>query len=299
MNKNTSIDSFFSQYRSRVNDYLKKCLPDLNQPQSRLHHAMHYSVNGSGKRLRPILVYATGLSLDAPVNQCDAPAAAIELIHCYSLTHDDLPAMDDDDLRRGEPTCHKAFDEATAILAGDALQTLAFECLSHASYSIASDYKIKMIQLLAEASGSQGMVGGQDLDLAAEGKSILLEELVKCHQLKTGALIKASIHLGIYAAEVDDADIIHSFDQFAEKIGLAFQIQDDILDIESTTQVLGKTTGSDKYHQKATYPALTSLSSAKKKLYELHVEANDILHQIPFNTILLEKINAYLTQRKK
>lgn len=299
LNSTVDIDVFITQCRTHINEQLKQCLPDLHKYPSRLHKAMHYSVIGNGKRLRPILVYAAGLSLNAEFEHLNIPATAVELIHCYSLIHDDLPAMDDDDLRRGEPTCHKAFDEATAILAGDALQTLAFELLSQSSFKIPSEYKIRMFETLAKASGSLGMVGGQDLDLFSEGKAIDLEELIHLHQLKTGALIKASIRLGIYASKNNDETFIRLLDLFAEKIGLAFQIQDDILDIESTTQILGKTAGSDKYHQKATYPALTSLALAKKKISEIRDEANTILHQLPFNTVLLEKINEFLTSRKK
>lgn len=299
LNSTVDIDVFITQCRTHINEQLKQCLPDLHKYPTRLHKAMHYSVTGNGKRLRPILVYATGLSLNAKFEHLNIPAMAIELIHCYSLIHDDLPAMDDDDLRRGEPTCHKAFDEATAILAGDALQTLAFELLSQSSFTISSEYKIRMIETLAKASGSLGMVGGQDLDLFSEGKTIDLEELIHLHQLKTGALIKASIRLGIYASKNNNETFIRLLDLFAEKIGLAFQIQDDILNIESTTQILGKSTGSDKYHEKATYPALTSLTQAKNKISELYDEANTLLDQLPFNTVLLEKINEFLTSRKK
>ena len=262
-----------------------------------LTEAMQYAVLNGGKRLRPLLVYATGYSIGAPLKNLDIPAAAVELIHCYSLVHDDLPAMDDDDLRRGQPSCHKKFDEATAILVGDALQSLAFSLLAQTTSRINPTQQLTNIKVLAEAIGAMGMVGGQSLDLQSEGKTLSLEQLIHLHQLKTGALIKASVRLGSIAADFHDENAIYLLEQFALKIGLAFQIQDDILDVEGNTQTLGKQAGSDAAQAKATFPSLLGLDTAKSQLDQLLNEALSILDKLPFPTQDLAHLAKSMTQR--
>lgn len=265
---------------------LAACLPGKLVAPQRLHEAMHYAVLNGGKRLRPLLVYATGNSFGAKTVDLDAPAVAVELIHCYSLVHDDLPAMDDDDLRRNQPTCHKAFDEATAILVGDALQSLAFETLP----------SLDMVRTLAKASGSLGMAGGQSLDLDAEGKSPDLKALEQIHHLKTGAIIKASVELGAMAAGCDQ----HSFEhlkQFAHHIGLAFQIQDDILDVEGNTENLGKTAGIDITNNKATYTSILGLEAAKKHLEKQFEKSMSHLDALDVDTQDLAILCRYIVQR--
>ncbi len=238
------LENFSRDCRERVEGALMRWLPRPNAPPELLHHAMRYCVLNGGKRIRPILVYATGRALALKSGQLDAPACAVELIHSYSLVHDDLPAMDDDDLRRGQPTCHKAFDEATAILAGDALQTLAFQVLARdQTMAVGAEQRLRMIENLAQASGSRGMAGGQALDLAAVGQELDLARLEHMHIHKTGALIRASVRLGTLFAPDLDTRLIRQLDRYAKCIGLAFQIRDDILDVSGDTQVLGKTRG--------------------------------------------------------
>lgn len=249
-------------YKYRINHFLISCLPAKTDD---LHQAMYYSVTGGGKRIRALLAYAAGEAVAAPLEQLDYAAAAVELVHAYSLIHDDLPAMDNDDLRHGKPSCHKAYGESLAILAGDALQSLAFEILAKTNNSL-------MITILAKAIGSEGMVLGQSLDLLAEGKKISYGELKQIHRQKTGALIIASVQLGIML-HAPNNDFFHKITNFANFIGLAFQIQDDILDVESTTSKLGKKQGSDSIHQKATYPALLGLEEAKNQTQILYQRA--------------------------
>ncbi len=282
-----------NNYKNRLEIFLQDILSH-EAHHANLQKAMKYSVLNGGKRLRPLMVYITGKTFNAKVECCDAPAAAIEFIHCYSLIHDDLPAMDDDDLRRGKPTCHKMFDEATAILAGDALQCLAFEIISKGPHS--DRQKIRMIETLAKASGGDGMVGGQALDLASQNKELTLDELEKLHSLKTGALFRAAIRLGALAADCDD-NILEVLDQFAAKIGLAFQVQDDILDIEGNSEKLGKMTGADVKLAKATYPALVGLLCAKQKVLELQSESMALLKSLPGDTSDLQNLSMKLTQR--
>lgn len=227
---------------------------------------MRHAAMAGGKRMRPLLVYASGTLFDADESQLDAPASAVELIHSYSLVHDDLPAMDDDDLRRGQPTVHIAFDEATAILAGDALQTLAFEVLAQAGAPAA--LRVEWLATLAAASGAAGMCGGQALDIDATGASQALEALQRMHALKTGALIRAAVRMGA-AAGAADADALAQLDRFAAALGLAFQVRDDILDVEASSEQLGKTAGKDAAQAKSTYPALLGMAGAKAKLDEL------------------------------
>ena len=259
---------------------------------------MRYAVLGGGKRLRPLLVYATGLSFGADLALLDPAAAAVELIHCYSLVHDDLPAMDDDDLRRGRPTCHKAFDEATAILVGDALLTLAFTVLTSHDQSWSSNSRLQAVGALAEAAGASGMVGGQMLDIEAEDKKISLPELENLHRLKTGALIKASVRLGALAGGCADAKLLSQMDEFAATIGLAFQVQDDLLDVESTTEILGKRAGADEALNKSTYPSLLGLAESKRYLQSLYQQASALLSNIPINVGALQQIWLLLRDRQ-
>jgi farnesyl diphosphate synthase/geranylgeranyl diphosphate synthase type II len=250
-------------YRQRIERVLARALEIEGAATPRLVEAMRYSTLAGGKRVRPVLVYATGEALGAPLELLDAPAAAVELIHVYSLVHDDLPAMDDDDLRRGRPTCHRAFDEATAILVGDALQARAFEVLANAPAAIAAGARIEMLRLLADAIGTRGMAGGQAIDL--ESVKLTLDEtaLERMHRQKTGALIQASVLLGASAAGVSNPAQRAALAEFGAEIGLAFQIQDDILDVEGTTSALGKRAGADADRVKPTYVSVLGLDAAR------------------------------------
>jgi geranylgeranyl pyrophosphate synthase len=273
-----SLKTLMTTYRQRVDTALEVWLPAVSIQPTRLHEAMRYVVLNGGKRVRPLLVYLTGGAVDVKLNALDAPACAVEFIHAYSLVHDDLPAMDDDNLRRGQLTCHKAFDEATAILVGDALQTLAFYALSHDSnMQTTSKHHVEMIETLALASGSRGMAGGQAIDMDSIGQSLNMIELENMHIHKTGALIRASVKLGALASPTVDDNVLKKLDHYAKCIGLAFQIQDDILDIESTTEMLGKAQGSDIAHNKVTYPSLLGLHGAKQMAKELIEDAKTSL----------------------
>jgi len=263
---------------------------------SKLTTAMRYSVLNGGKRLRPLLVYASGIALQAQQSILDEAAIAVELIHCYSLVHDDLPAMDDDDLRRGQPTCHKAFDEATAILVGDALQSLAFERLANIQGCPATT-RIDMVAALAEAAGAKGMVAGQCLDLESENKALDFSTLQQLHQQKTGALFSACLKLGTIAAECNNQEIIGTLQTWSEHLGLAFQIKDDLLDIEGTTEQLGKPRGSDTLRHKSTYPALLGVDQARKQLQQLQQEAQELLDSLPFDSTLLALLGQRMVQR--
>ena len=259
-------------HRQRVEKALNRCLSAENPPSSQLQEAMSYAVLNGGKRLRALLIYASGAACAAPIERLDIPACAIELLHAYSLVHDDLPAMDDDDLRRGKPSCHRAFDEATAILAGDALQALAFNILTDETGG-GAERRLQMLNTLTKASGSYGMVGGQCIDLGAVGKQLTLAELEIMHAHKTGALIRASVRMGALCGDDVGPQTLLCLDQFACQIGLAFQIQDDVLDVESNTATLGKPQGSDNAMGKPTYPLLLGLAQAKANAYALHEEA--------------------------
>ncbi len=267
----------------------------------RLFEAMSYSLLNGGKRVRPLLVYAAAAAIDdrantdtASADTLDRVACAVEYIHAYSLVHDDLPAMDDDDLRRGNPTCHKKFDEATAILAGDALQTRAFELL--AQLPVDTDLRIQLILSLASASGPRGMVGGQAIDLAAVQKRIDLPHLETMHRLKTGALIRAAVRMGALAAGANDAQL-DALDCYAAAIGLSFQVQDDILDITSDTATLGKPQGSDIERDKPTYPALLGLEAARQKALDLHGEALNALATFGERARHLRDLSAFIIER--
>lgn len=258
----------FVIWRQRVDAALERALIDHTVADSRLQAAMRHAALLGGKRMRPLLVYATGTLLGADVDALDAPASAVELIHAYSLVHDDLPAMDDDALRRGQPTVHVAFDEATAILAGDALQSLAFQQLADAP--LPAEARIAMVRELAVASGAAGMCGGQafDIDATGRGGAISLDELERLHALKTGVLLRCAVRLGAIAGNAD-GDARAALDRYAEALGLAFQIRDDLLDIESDSATLGKTAGKDLAQNKATFPALMGTDASRARLAEL------------------------------
>jgi geranylgeranyl pyrophosphate synthase len=293
------MEARLHDYQLRVQAVLDAVLPASTLSPQRLHAAQRYAVLSGGKRLRPLLVYCTGEALGVAADALDAPAAAVELIHSYSLVHDDLPAMDDDDLRRGQPTTHRAFDEATAILAGDALQVLAFSLLARdRAAGVSFEARLKMIQILADASGTTGMAGGQALDLSAVGRSINLEELEAMHRLKTGALIRASVLLaaacapGLSAAEWD------ALDGYSQDIGLAFQIQDDILDVEGSTEDIGKTAGADAARDKPTYPSVLGLEAAKARARELKRRACDRLALFGGRADILAWLASFVVDRR-
>lgn len=251
-------------YTERVNTRLDTALPSIEQSPRRLHDAMRYAIFNGGKRVRPLLAYAAGECLGVDEPSLDAPAAAIELIHAFSLVHDDLPAMDDDDLRRGKPTVHREFDEATAILAADALQPLAFAVLAGME-NVAAEVRSNLVSLVADACGSMGMTGGQSIDLAAEGQTLTVDELERMYAMKTGALIHAAIMSAAVLALGLDNGKQAALDSFARRIGVAFQIKDDILDVEGDTDVIGKTAGSDAALSKATYPALYGIAASRER----------------------------------
>jgi geranylgeranyl pyrophosphate synthase len=286
-------------YQLRVQSVLDAALPASTLSPQRLHAAQRYAVLSGGKRLRPLLVYCTGEALGIPTDALDAPAAAVELIHSYSLVHDDLPAMDDDDLRRGQPTTHRAFDEATAILAGDALQVLAFSLLARdRAAGVSFEARLKMIQILADASGTAGMAGGQALDLSAVGRHINLEELEAMHRLKTGALIRASVLLAAACAPALSAAQWDALDGYSQDIGLAFQIQDDILDVEGSTEDLGKTAGADAARDKPTYPSVLGLETAKTRAHELKRRACDRLALFGGRADILAWLASFVVDRR-
>lgn len=295
----TELKAKLTEYLTIFDAELKQHLPSANLSPQRLHDAMHYVVFNGGKRVRPVLVFAAAEALGTNIKDSIAPAMSVELIHAYSLVHDDLPAMDDDDLRRGKPTCHIAYDEATAILVGDALLTLAFEILTtHAIPKVSAGDRLKMLKVLARASGSQGMVGGQAIDLEAVGKALTIEQLKQMHSLKTGALIRASVQLGAYASGAVDEGQLSALTTYATCLGLAFQIQDDILDIEGDTATLGKAQGSDEARNKPTYPALLGLDGAKQAAQEMHEQALDSLSQFDKKADTLRQLSAYVIARK-
>ena len=332
-------------YRARVHAMLDRVLPPASQPPRRLHEAMRYAVLNGGKRIRAILVIATGEALRADAGRLEPPACAVELIHAYSLVHDDLPAMDDDDLRRGLPTCHRAFDEATAILAGDALHTLAFEILvrapvpggapapggasadatasagvpagrnaSGASPGSADVPAVpasvdapapagapasagELVRTLADASGSRGMAGGQAVDLESVGRPLTLEQLEDMHLHKTGALIRACVRLGALSAGANDPEILARLDDYARCIGLAFQIRDDVLDVESDTTTLGKTRGADVARRKPTYPAILGIEASRAHAHALHERALERLAPLGPGADPLRDLSGFIVRR--
>ena len=289
---------FLGDVQQRVQRLLEQNLPPETQTPERLHQAMRHSALNPGKRLRPALVFATGQMLGAETEALEIPALVVELIHAYSLIHDDLPCMDDDELRRGIPTCHIAFDEATAVLAGDALQTLAFELLARSPQLKVDDRsRLQMLTELCQASGSLGMGGGQAIDLEMTNRPIQLETLESMHRMKTGALIDVSVKLGYLASPVRDNDVLALLETYSASLGLAFQIRDDILDIEADTVTLGKPQGSDIEKNKSTFPALLGLDGAKARAHDLVETALAALQKLPYNSQNLAAFANYIIQR--
>ncbi len=285
------------EYQTRIFNCLNKTLPTVDKIPTDLHQAMRYSVLGGGKRLRALLAYATGIALNVDLKCLDQIAVALELVHTYSLIHDDLPSMDNAELRHNKLTCHKQFNEALAILTGDALQTLAFEILVSANQLISPDKQLKLVQILSQALGTFGMAGGQALDLAAEGKRIDIAQLEMIHRLKTGALIIASINMPAIISNCSEIQL-NEFVNFAQNIGIAFQIQDDILDHTSSTETLGKTQGADEINLKMTYVTLLGLDAAQKHVDKYYQAALSRLSNLPFNTDLLSELANFIVQRK-
>ena len=289
---------FLTLVQKKIYDLLDDFLPEESTEPSRLHSAMRYSVLNPGKRLRPALVYATGEMLSADQRSLDIGAMAVELIHAYSLIHDDLPSMDDDDLRRGVATCHKAFDEATAVVAGDALQTLAFELLaSTPAANLSAETRLQMLKELSHASGSLGMGGGQAIDLLMTNQLTDINTLESMHKMKTGALIDVSVLMGYLSSPVRDNSVLKSLQVYSQSLGLAFQIHDDILDIEADTDTLGKPQGSDVEKNKSTFPALLGMDGAKLRARELVESALAALHQLPYKSDNLAAFAKYIIQR--
>ena len=287
-----------AHYQARINQALDQRLPAADLHPGDLHQAMRYAVLGGGKRLRPILAYAAGVAVGAELDVLDAPACALECIHAYSLIHDDLPAMDDDDLRHGQPSCHKAYGEALAILAGDALQALAFQILAQdTSLNVPPAVRLRMLGVLIQAAGSRGMVGGQAIDLAAVGRMLTLAELENMHIHKTGALIRASVLLGALSQPAVDPILLERLDRYAKCIGLAFQIRDDILDEIGDAATLGKTPGADRVRNKPTYPALLGLDGAREHARILYDEARMALDTLGAEADPLRWIAAYIVER--
>ncbi|MCU7881814.1 MAG: (2E,6E)-farnesyl diphosphate synthase [Candidatus Thiodiazotropha sp. (ex Lucinoma aequizonata)] len=299
MTTNEALNHYTQQCQQRVEQALDQLLPSTTTLPTRLHEAMRYATLNGGKRIRPLLVYAAGQALDIAQERLDAPACAVELIHAYSLVHDDLPAMDDDDLRRNQSTCHRAYDEATAILAGDALQSLAFKSLCCDECMQANaQIRLTMVEILARASGSRGMAGGQAIDLQAVGRDLNLAELENLHIHKTGALIHAAVRMSTLINPAADKALTTELDHYAKCIGLAFQIQDDILDVEGDTHTLGKTKGKDFAQKKPTYPSLLGLAGAKEKAGQLLQEALQSLDRFNAKADPLRWIAQYITERK-
>lgn len=291
-----SFESRLAYYQDRVLRKIDACLPSSGEKPERLHEAMRYAVFNGGKRIRPLLVYAAGECVDVAEDLLDAPAAAIELIHAFSLVHDDLPAMDNDDLRRGKPTLHVAFDEATAILAADALQPLAFSVLADID-AVTADVRASLVRLVADACGSIGMTGGQSIDLAAEGRILSVDELEHMYSLKTGALIHASVMSACLLAPETPEPIVRALDGFSREVGIAFQIRDDLLDVEGETSVIGKPAGSDAGLGKATYPALFGVEASIRRCDELLASACGKLDAAGKRAASLRWLAGYIVER--
>ncbi len=287
-------------YQTRINHFLQEKLDSLTINDKKLLEAMRYGLLIGGKRMRPYLSYITAEMLEVKLTDIDAIAGALECIHAYSLLHDDLPAMDNDDLRRGKPTCHKAFDEATAILAGDSLQTLAFDILVNHHFSEhLLPTQIKLIQQLVNAAGYQGMCGGQALDLAATDTKITLDQLQSLHSLKTGALLEASVLMAAQCSvKITELDMV-ALKKYAQLIGIMYQVQDDIIDITSSEDELGKPCGSDIAANKSTYPALLGLQGAQEKALLLYQQALQALDDLPYNTKLLAEFSTFIIKRNR
>lgn len=293
------ISAYQARCQARVDAALEKLFVAPREELTRIYAAMRYSVVNGGKRVRPLLAYAACEALGGEAERADGAACAVELIHAYSLVHDDLPAMDDDDLRRGQPTTHIAYDEACAILAGDGLQALAFEVIGNAQLNPQDPKtRLDMLMLLARAAGSAGMVGGQAIDLESVGRKIDQAALETMHRHKTGALIEASVQLGALASGRANADALEALRRYAEAVGLAFQVQDDILDVESDTATLGKTQGKDQAHDKPTYPALLGLDAAKAYALALRDQALAALEGFGDSAEPLRALARYIVDRR-
>ncbi|MHB1058145.1 MAG: polyprenyl synthetase family protein [Rhodanobacter sp.] len=297
MNPNSELGPALQALIRRAEQALDRRLPPAGQSPAELHRAMRYAVLGGGKRLRPLLVYAAAQALGEDGPPLDDAACAVELIHAYSLVHDDLPAMDDDALRRGRPTCHIVFGEAMAILAGDALQALAFEILAgENSRQAGAATGIAMLRTLGQACGAEGMAGGQALDLAAVGRPLTLDELEHMHACKTGALIRASVRLGALAAGAG-GDTLQALDRYAHAVGLAFQVRDDILDVEGESAVIGKTAGKDAAAAKPTFPSIIGLDASRARLDELTAQALAAIAPLGESGTLLRELALYSARR--
>ncbi|MBT8768048.1 (2E,6E)-farnesyl diphosphate synthase [Metapseudomonas boanensis] len=293
------IGTYQARCQQRVDTALDTLFDAPRSELQRLYQAMRYSVVNGGKRVRPLLVYAACEALGGDIEKADGAACAVELIHAYSLVHDDLPAMDDDDMRRGQPTTHIAFDEACAILAGDGLQALAFEVLADpARNPHDAQTRLAMLTSLTHAAGPAGMVGGQAIDLGSVGMKLDQQALETMHRHKTGALIEASVRLGALASGKADEASLKTLHTYAQAIGLAFQVQDDILDVESDTATLGKTQGKDQAHDKPTYPALLGLDNAKAYALELHDQALASLQAFGDAADPLRALARYIVERR-
>lgn len=294
----STTERLLCEYRQRVEASLDHWLPAVTIHPTTLHEAQRYAVLGGGKRLRPVLVYATGAALGVPLSRLDAPATAVELVHVYSLVHDDLPAMDDDSLRRGKPTCHKVYGEAMAILVGDALQSLAFQVLAE-DQAMVDDAarRLEFVRILAQAAGSRGMAGGQVIDLQAVGHALDMAELEDMHIHKTGALIRASVWLGAHSRQDITDSQTEALDHYAKCIGLAFQIRDDILDETADTTTLGKTQGADRARAKPTYPALLGLAEARHHAKQLCDSALRSLESLDEAADTLRWLAHYIVER--
>ena len=286
-------------WRERMERALAARLPAPTELPARLHEAMRYAVLGGGKRVRPALLFATARTVGLAEDEVEAAACAIELVHVYSLVHDDLPAMDDDDLRRGRATCHKAFDEATAILVGDALQPLAFQLLAEdPALPASAEVRLRLVGILAEASGTFGMAGGQAIDLAVQGKALEVGQVEDMHARKTGALIRASVLMAAACVPALEPRLHEALVDFAVAIGLAFQIQDDLLDVLGDPTTIGKATGADQARAKPTYPAVVGVSASQQRVHELHERALQAL--VPFGERAepLRRLSAWLLARR-
>jgi geranylgeranyl pyrophosphate synthase len=284
-------------FQQRINQVLEAAIAERRDTMpERLFDAINYSVLDAGKRLRPALTYAVGEALGTPLSLLDAPAAAVELIHCYSLVHDDLPAMDDDDLRRGKPTTHIAFDEATAILVGDALQAMAFDLLSQAN-ELTCAQRLEMIRVLSRAAGANGMVAGQMRDMMAEQSSLSIDELRRLHQQKTGALIETAVSFGGLASTHATESTLHALERYGAHLGLAFQIQDDVLDVTQSAEHLGKPQGSDERNEKSTFVSLLGLEAAKQEAQKHVSLAKAVLAEHHLQSSLLTDLCDYIVER--
>lgn len=295
---NAQLTPVVEHYRQLVDQFIMTQLDQLPDDAEQLKGAMRHSILLGGKRIRPLLVYLTAGLTQTPSEKLAHPAAAVEAIHAYSLVHDDLPSMDDDNLRRGQPTCHIAYGEATATLAGDALQSWAFYLLSHAEQFSAAT-RLSMLQELSQAAGYHGMCAGQSIDVSSTNQHQTLAQLEQMHRLKTGALIRAAVRLGAYAGNINDPAQLNALDRYANAIGLAFQVRDDVLDVIADTDVIGKPQGSDIEHHKNTYPLLLGLEQAQEKCQQLLEEALDALNCLPYPTEQLAALALYVVQRNK